>query len=102
MTTREITSRDNPLLVRLRKMAQTPAGYRRQGQVWVEGDHLCRAALARGVTVPVAVATEAALADPALAGLLSAAAETTRSWSAPLPALRWQSQSPPPAGEEMA
>jgi TrmH family RNA methyltransferase len=75
MTTREITSRDNPLLVRLRKMAQTPAGYRRQGQVWVEGDHLCRAALARGVTVPVAVATEAALANPALAGLLSAAAE---------------------------
>ena len=46
MTTRGITSRDNPLLVRLRKMAQTPAGYRRQGQVWVEGDHLCRAALA--------------------------------------------------------
>lgn len=75
MTTRGITSRDNPLLVRLRKMAQTPAGYRRQGQVWVEGDHLCRAALARGVSVPVAVATEAATADPSLAGLLAAAAE---------------------------
>lgn len=75
MNTREITSRDNPLLVRLRKMAQTPAGYRKQGKVWVEGDHLCRAALARGVAVPMAVATEAALADPALAGLLASASE---------------------------
>ena len=75
MTPREITSRDNPLLVRLRKMAQTPAGYRKQGQVWVEGDHLCRAALARGVSVPLAVATGPALADPALASLLAAAGD---------------------------
>jgi len=73
MTLRQVSSRDNPLLLLLRKLAQSPGAYRRHGQVWVEGDHLCRSALARGVPVPLAVATEAALADPALAELLAAA-----------------------------
>ena len=43
-----ITSRDNPWLKDLRKLAQDNAAARRSGRVWVEGDHLCRAALARG------------------------------------------------------
>ncbi|GAB3187994.1 TrmH family RNA methyltransferase [Hydrogenophaga aquatica] len=43
-----ITSRDNPMVKRLRQLAQDPAAYRKQGQVWLEGDHLCRALLARG------------------------------------------------------
>lgn len=43
-----ITSRDNPLLKRLRLLAQDSTAYRKQGQVWLEGDHLCRALLARG------------------------------------------------------
>ena len=43
-----ITSRDNPWLKELRRLAQDNAAARRQGRVWVEGDHLCRAALARG------------------------------------------------------
>ena len=43
-----ITSRDNPWLKRLRKLAQDGPEYRRAGQVWLEGDHLCRALLARG------------------------------------------------------
>ena len=72
---RAITSRDNPLLVRLRKLAQTPTAYRKAGQVWLEGDHLCRAALARGVAVPLALGTEAAFDDPALQPLLAAAAD---------------------------
>jgi TrmH family RNA methyltransferase len=72
---RAITSRDNLLLVRLRKLAQTPTAYRKAGQVWLEGDHLCRAALARGVPVPLALGTEAAFDDPALQPLLAAAAE---------------------------
>jgi RNA methyltransferase, TrmH family len=42
-----ISSRDNPLVQRLRKLSQTPAAYRRLGQLWLEGDHLCRAYLAR-------------------------------------------------------
>jgi TrmH family RNA methyltransferase len=75
MTRRSVVSRDNPLLVSLRKLAQTPAAYRKGGQVWLEGDHLCRAALARGVRVPLAIATEEALARPDLAALMDAAAE---------------------------
>jgi len=35
-----ITSRDNPLLVRLRKLAADPSAYRKLGDVWIEGDHL--------------------------------------------------------------
>ena len=53
-----ITSRDNPLLKDLRKLAQDPGGYRKLGRVWLEGDHLCRAARERGVRPAVAVFTE--------------------------------------------
>lgn len=49
MNTDQITSRDNPLFKRLRTLAQEPAAYKKQGQVWLEGDHLCRALLARGL-----------------------------------------------------
>ena len=44
-----ISARDNALVKQLRKLAQDPGAYRKQGQIWVEGDHLCRAALERGV-----------------------------------------------------
>ena len=44
-----ITSRDNGLLKDLKRLAQENASYRKQGRVWLEGDHLCRAALARGL-----------------------------------------------------
>jgi TrmH family RNA methyltransferase len=40
---KRITSRDNPLLVRLRKLAADPGAYRKFGQVWIEGEHLCAA-----------------------------------------------------------
>jgi TrmH family RNA methyltransferase len=53
-----ISSRDNPLLKDLRKLAQDPGGYRKLGRVWLEGDHLCRAALARGVQPALAVFSE--------------------------------------------
>ena len=43
-----ITSRDNPLVKRLRALASDPAAYRKTGEVWLEGDHLCSALLARG------------------------------------------------------
>ncbi|MET0332643.1 MAG: RNA methyltransferase [Rhizobacter sp.] len=43
-----ITSRDNPWLKELRRLAQDNAAARRQGRAWLEGDHLCRAALTRG------------------------------------------------------
>ncbi|RZI91714.1 MAG: RNA methyltransferase [Variovorax sp.] len=51
----QITSRDNPLLKDLRKLAQDPGSYRKLGRLWLEGDHLCRAALARGVRPAMAV-----------------------------------------------
>ena len=54
-----ITSRDNPLLKRLRLLAHDTTAYRKQGQVWLEGDHLCRALLARGQRPELAVFTEA-------------------------------------------
>ena len=50
-----IQSRDNPLLKELRRLSQDNAGYRKAGRVWLEGDHLCRAALARGLKPAVAV-----------------------------------------------
>jgi TrmH family RNA methyltransferase len=44
-----ISSRDNPAVKAIRKLAQESSAYRKQGQYWVEGDHLCRAALLKGV-----------------------------------------------------
>ncbi len=41
------------MLKDLRRLAQDGTAYRKQGRVWLEGDHLCRAALGRGV-VPLA------------------------------------------------
>ena len=40
-----IASRDNPLLKELRKLAQGNTAYRKTGRFWIEGDHLCSAAL---------------------------------------------------------
>lgn len=53
-----IQSRDNAFVKGLRRLSQDNAAYRRQGQVWLEGDHLCRAALARGLRPAVAVFAE--------------------------------------------
>ena len=43
-----ISARDNPLLQRIRKLGADPGAYRKLGGVWLEGDHLVGAALARG------------------------------------------------------
>jgi len=64
-----ISSRDNPLLVRLRRLARDPAAYRKQGEVWIEGDHLCRACADRGQAIAQAVITESAWLQPALRSL---------------------------------
>jgi TrmH family RNA methyltransferase len=65
----DIRSRDNALLVRLRKLAQDGSAYRREGVVWLEGDHLLRACLARGWTLQETVISESGWAVPALASL---------------------------------
>lgn len=53
-----IHSRDNAFVKDLRRLAQDTTAYRKQGRVWLEGDHLCRAALARGLRASVAVFSE--------------------------------------------
>ena len=53
-----ITSRDNPLLKELRKLSSEPTAYRKTGRVWLEGDHLCSAALLRGIKPSIAVFSE--------------------------------------------
>jgi TrmH family RNA methyltransferase len=53
-----ISSRDNALLKELRRLAQDNTAYKKQGRLWIEGDHLCRAALLRGLQPVVAVFTE--------------------------------------------
>jgi TrmH family RNA methyltransferase len=53
-----VTSRDNPLLKDLRRLATDNTAYRKQGRVWLEGDHLCRAALLRGLKPAVGVFCE--------------------------------------------
>lgn len=74
---RHIQSRDNPLLVRLRRLAQDGAAYRRVGQVWLEGDHLCAALRASGRPAREAVITEAAWQDARLRELGAWATQTT-------------------------
>jgi TrmH family RNA methyltransferase len=51
VTPRHITSRDNPRFKTLRQLAGDNTSYRKLGQVWLEGEHLCSAALARGVPI---------------------------------------------------
>jgi TrmH family RNA methyltransferase len=57
-TVQHITSRDNTFLKDLRRLSQDTTAYRKQGRFWVEGDHLCRAALVRGVAPVVGVYSE--------------------------------------------
>lgn len=53
-----VSSRDNALVKDLRRLSQDNTAYRKQGRVWLEGDHLCRAALARGFKPVMAVFSE--------------------------------------------
>lgn len=67
-----IQSRDNALFKELKRLSQDNAAYRRVGRVWLEGDHLCRAALARGLRPAVAVFAETAWAQAPQEGVHSA------------------------------
>jgi RNA methyltransferase, TrmH family len=53
-----ITSAGNTLLKELKRLAHDTGAYRKQGRVWLEGDHLCRAALARNVQPELALFAE--------------------------------------------
>ena len=60
MSSEIISSRDNALVKKLRALAQDAAAYRKLGQVWLEGDHLCRALLARGLQPQAVVMAQSA------------------------------------------
>ena len=77
MEPQRIQSRDNALLVRLRRLVQDGSAYRRTGQVWIEGDHLCEALCARGRPAQQAVITEEAWQDRRLRDLASWADKVT-------------------------
>ncbi len=69
-----ITSRDNPQVKAWRRLAQDTTAYRKAGQFWLEGDHLCRAAIDRGVN-PLQIVLSASCFEaqgPQWAGLTDA------------------------------
>jgi TrmH family RNA methyltransferase len=70
-----ITSRNNPLLVRLRKLASEASGYRKSGTVLLEGEHLCAAWCARNASAPQAVVSESGWSTRRLRELASTAVE---------------------------
>ena len=45
---KHVTSRDNPLVQRIRRLARESTAYRDEAQIWLEGDHLCAAYRKRG------------------------------------------------------
>jgi len=94
---RHITSADNPLLQRLRKLAADPAAYRKHAEIWLAGDHLCSAFLSRGGVATQALITEDAWQQSGLRTLAERAESVTI-----LPAALMRSagtlESPPPVG----
>jgi len=64
-----ITARDNPLLMRLRRLGLDGAAYRRVGQVWLEGEHLGLALRQRDVAAAYAVLSDSGAAQPHLLAL---------------------------------
>jgi TrmH family RNA methyltransferase len=73
-----ISARDNPLLVQLRRLQRGGTAYRKVGQAWVEGEHLCSAVLAHGRAPSQALISESAWARPALRALALAAPRAAR------------------------
>ena len=72
----QISSRDNALLVRLRRLARAPGAYRKLGAVWLEGAHLCQALRARG-----RAAAHALVSDSVRAIVLDVVLLLTRNWT---------------------
>jgi TrmH family RNA methyltransferase len=48
MIARHITSKSNPLFKQLKELVNDNTAYREHHRIWIEGDHLCRAAFERG------------------------------------------------------
>ena len=64
-------------MVRLRKLAQDGTAYRKLGEIWLEGEHLCSAYRLRGGPVAQAVVSESGWEDAVIRDLCSAAGRVT-------------------------
>lgn len=73
-----LSARDNPLLVRLRRLQSTGSAYRKAGELWLEGEHLCSALLAHGRAPVQALICDSAWERPALRALAYAAPRVAR------------------------
>ena len=71
--TRTVTSRDNPLLQVVRRLVRQPGAYRREGLVWLEGEHLCAALCDSGGSPRHAIVSQSAMEQPVLQDLLAGA-----------------------------
>ena len=94
---KSITSRANPQWMRLRKLARASAAYRKQGEVWIDGEHLCAAYVQRGGLPLCAVIDEAAWELPQLRAL-AGGAETVLVVAASMLAALSTLESPPRIG----
>lgn len=74
----DVASRDNALLKRVRRLSSVPTAYREQGQIWLEGEHLCEAAQVRGVALSTAIVTHEAWEDATFRRMLAAVPKIVR------------------------
>ena len=72
---RHVTSPHNPLLQRVRRLSREALAYRKLGQVWIEGEHLCSAWMAHGRGPATAVVSEGGWSQERLRALASRATE---------------------------
>lgn len=73
-----ISSRDNPLLLRLRRIVRGGVAYRKEATLWLEGEHLCAALRAKGTAARQAVISESAWARSGLRELAEWAPNVAR------------------------
>jgi RNA methyltransferase, TrmH family len=73
-----VASRSNPTLVRARRLIADPQAYRKLGQVWLEGEHLLRAARERGWPLHSVLVSDEHAEAPALRPLLESAGKVLR------------------------
>lgn len=74
----DLGSPDNPVLRRVRRLVHDGNAYRRLGQVWLEGEHLCAAVVAAGWPMPICLVREEAWQEPALRALAQHATRVLR------------------------
>lgn len=77
-STISIQARDNPLLVQLRKLTRDPSAYRKLGELWLEGEHLCSSLRTRGRRPLRSVISETAWQHPATRELATWAPRVAR------------------------